>query len=194
MSSIPIGPTAYEAACARLIAIKRAMSDLEQEKRQVLARIEQFAGSSVSEAERLATAAEPFQQHTLPSLREQFGNYDHEVSLNPEQCNLHQDPDTLPTPIEPVEVPDSGVFANVADSAVVPFPEMQGEATIPSVDLDTPVTRRDLFERCDCLHLWSDDMNGADLPDLLFTLAKVAPVKTRRLRELLRSYNRRASS
>lgn len=58
--------TAYESARSRLAEINRLIQELTEEKQFVLSRMIRYRTSSLSEAERLATASEPYQQTQLP--------------------------------------------------------------------------------------------------------------------------------
>ena len=61
-----LGPTVSEAAADRLKEIHRQITELQLERRQVLDRLAKYKGSTMLEAERLATKAEAVQAHPLP--------------------------------------------------------------------------------------------------------------------------------
>lgn len=60
------GPTVVEAAEARIRQINRMIEDLQDERKMLQGRIRRYEGSKVLEAERAATAAEPYQRTQLP--------------------------------------------------------------------------------------------------------------------------------
>lgn len=62
--------TAHMAALDRVRAINEEMERLQEEKRFALARAKRYEGSTISEAERVATATEPFQAVQLPEYGE----------------------------------------------------------------------------------------------------------------------------
>lgn len=62
----PVGPGVVEMAEMRLRAIKLLRAELDAEERLLKARIRRYRDSSMIEAERVATAAEPFQATQLP--------------------------------------------------------------------------------------------------------------------------------
>jgi len=66
MSRPYLGPTVYEAAESRIRQIDRLIEELQSEKRFAQRRMQQYAGSAMLEAERIATKAEPFQKVPLP--------------------------------------------------------------------------------------------------------------------------------
>ena len=68
--------TAYEAAIARIATIDREMEALRLERRACVARAKHYAGSTIGEAERRATAAEVFQSHPLPTCCHYCGEPD----------------------------------------------------------------------------------------------------------------------
>lgn len=61
------GPTVREAAESRLAQIAMEIEELEMERRIVKKRLWEYRDSTMLEAERKATAAEPFQATPLPT-------------------------------------------------------------------------------------------------------------------------------
>lgn len=62
----PRGPTVRDAAVARLKQLDALLEDVLAERKAVRRRIVEYAGSTMLEAERVATKAEPFQAVPLP--------------------------------------------------------------------------------------------------------------------------------
>lgn len=64
--SLNIGPTVVSFAESRLDWIEREIRVLQEERQMLLLRIKKYKNSTMGEAERRATAAEPFQKTQLP--------------------------------------------------------------------------------------------------------------------------------
>lgn len=60
------GPTVAEYHQGKAQQINRQIEELQQQKRRSLLLIQQYGGSKTTEAERIATAAEPLQTTQLP--------------------------------------------------------------------------------------------------------------------------------
>jgi len=62
----PSAPTVTEFAEGRIRQIGHEIAELEAERQMLKHRLKRYAGSTMHEAERAATAAEPFQATQLP--------------------------------------------------------------------------------------------------------------------------------
>lgn len=60
------GPTVAEYARARIRELDRQIAELQAERKNALIRMQRYAHSTVTEAERVATGAEPYQTGSLP--------------------------------------------------------------------------------------------------------------------------------
>lgn len=63
--SMLYGPTACEAARNELVSLDIEIDRLQVRRKAALLRMQRFANSTMLEAERLATASEPFQRYLL---------------------------------------------------------------------------------------------------------------------------------